>query len=300
MSPSQIVGPIPNGADSRRRKELANFLRTSRERIAPKQAGLPERPRRRVEGLRREEVAELAGISASWYTWMEQGRQMRVSAETLEQIASALQLNEDGREQLFLLAEVPPPRTPRYDPTIPPGIHALLMQYEPWPAYMVCSRWDIVDWNDAAARVFGDFAELPIRDRNLMSLIFTSPTFQTLFVESERMRRCVLSYFRANYNERLGDEHWTGLVSGLQRNSEDFRTMWQEYSVGRPPDWQKHLHHPELGSLLFDPVTLGIPPEHDLRIMFYAPADAETAAKLRASSDTARSLRVPDAPDVIF
>jgi transcriptional regulator with XRE-family HTH domain len=265
----------------RRRRELANFLRSRRERLSPARAGLPPRQRRRVEGLRREEVAELAGISASWYTWLEQGREIRVSAETLGRLADALQLQPDEHEQLFVLSKLPPPRLAHSDKSAPEGIRELLEKFDPWPAVAICTRWDVLEWNHGAARLFGDFGSIPIGKRNFLWLLFTDPSFRARFNEPDRMVRCVTSHFRVAFNERLSDQGWTDLVGALERQSEEFRAIWREYVVLRPPDWRKVINHPDLGRLQFDPITMEHPPDHQIRVVFYRPADAETEAKFR-------------------
>jgi transcriptional regulator with XRE-family HTH domain len=155
-----LAPPAQQVSELRQRRELANFLRARGERLSPTKLGL--RLRQRVEGLRREEVAELAGISASWYTWLEQGREIRVSAETLGQLAEALQLQQNEREQPFVLAQLPPPRLARSDKSAPQGIRDLVNRVDPWPAIAICTRWDVVEWNRGAVRLFGDFASLPI------------------------------------------------------------------------------------------------------------------------------------------
>jgi transcriptional regulator with XRE-family HTH domain len=268
-------------SELRRRRELANFLRARRERLSPTKLGLPLRQRRRVEGLRRDEVAELAGISASWYTWLEQGREIRVSAETLGRLAEALQLQQDEREQLFILSQLPPPRLAHSDKSAPEGIRDLLDKFDPWPAIALCARWDVVEWNHGAVRLFGDFAVTPIGKRNFLWLLLTHPSFRALFAESDRMIRCVTSHFRAAFNERLSDRGWADLVAALERQSEEFRLIWREYGVLRPPDWRKVMNHPELGRLQFDPITLEHPPDHQIRVIFYRPADVRTEAEFR-------------------
>jgi transcriptional regulator with XRE-family HTH domain len=276
-----LASPEQHGFELRRRRELANFLRARRERLSPGKLGLPLRQRRRVDGLRREEVAELAGISISWYTWLEQGREIRVSAETLGRLAEALQLQQDEREQLFVLSQLPPPRLAHSDKSAPEGIRNLLDKFDPWPAIAICTRWDVVEWNHGAVRLFGDFAAIPIGKRNFLWLLFTNPLFRALFAESDRMVRCVTSHFRAAFNKRLSDRGWTALVEALERQSEEFRLIWREYAVVRTPDWRKVMNHPEMGRLQFDPITLEHPPDHQIRVVFYRPADAETDSRFR-------------------
>ena len=149
------------------------------------------------------------------------------------------------------------------------------------PAIAICTRWDVVEWNRGAVRLFGDFAAIPPRERNLLSLLFTDPSFRALFAESDRMVRCVIAHFRAAFSERLSDRGWTDLVAAMERRSEEFRLIWREYGVMRPPDWRKVMVHPELGRLEFDPISLEHPPDHQIRVMFYRPANQETAAKFR-------------------
>lgn len=279
-----LAPPVQRVLELRQRRELANFLRARRERLSPTTVGLPLRQRRRVEGLRREEVAELAGISASWYTWLEQGREIRVSAETLERLAEALQLHHDEREQLFVLSQLSPPRLSQSDKPTPAGIRELLDRFDPLPGLALCTRWDVVAWNQGAVRLFGNFAAIPDGQRNFLWLLFTHPPFRALFAESDRMIRCVTSHFRASFNQRLSDRGWTDLVEALERRSAEFRSIWREYGVLRPPDWRKLIDHPELGRLQFDPITLEHPPDHQIRVMFYQPADAVTAAKFTRHS----------------
>jgi transcriptional regulator with XRE-family HTH domain len=271
-APAFAVDPT----ESRRKRELANFLRTKRESLNPAVLGLPLQSRRRTKGLRREEVAERAGISTSWYTWLEQARDIRVSPETLDHLASALQLHEQEREQLHLLAGLPPPRTVGPHATVPQSVRELVRRFDPMPAIVLCSRWDVVEWNDGAARLLGDFAAIPLRERNFLWLLFVDASFRHRFVEADRMCHCVMNSFRAEFHQRLGDSGWTELVQRLERASADFRARWQEYGVMRSPDWRKHIDHPDLGRLVFDPVTLSVPPDGDLRVMFYQPADKET------------------------
>lgn len=268
-------------ADLRRRRELANFLRTRRESLSPAQRGLPERSRRRVSGLRREEVAELAGISASWYTWLEQGRDIHISADTVERLANALELAPEEREQLFVLAELNPPRVPDVHETVPENVLALIDAFDPMPALVICSRWDVIAWNSGAALVFCDFEQIPLRERNVLWLLLQHEEFRSRFVEDERMLRCVMGHFRHAFGPRMDQPEWTALVHALERSSERFRILWQEHLVAKSPDWRKEIAHPGLGRLTFDPVTLSVPPDHNLRVLFYQPADSATSERVR-------------------
>jgi transcriptional regulator with XRE-family HTH domain len=185
-----------------RRKELAEFLRTQRGRVSPDKLGLRSTTRRRVGGLRRDEVAELADISVTWYTWLEQGRDINVSSRALERIATALQCADDERSYLFQLAgENPPQPGPRaVEP--PANLQLLLDALDPNPAYVVCPRFDVIAWNASATDVFGDFGRYPDNLRNLLWILLTDPSMQELFVEWERFVRCLLAWFRRAIRKR--------------------------------------------------------------------------------------------------
>lgn len=284
MAPS--LTPSENLAPVRRRRDLANFLLSRRERALPSSPG----KRRRVRGLRREEVAELAGISASWYTWLEQGRPIRVSPETLLRLASALQLDRDETEQLYILAELPPPVQREADRPSLPGLQELFGLLDEWPALAVCRRWDILEWNHAAECVFGDLSKLPLAHRNLLWLVYTEPGFRSLFVEWDRMAECVTNHFRAAYSERLEDPGWISLVRELERRSPEFRAKWTAHGVTRPPDWTKLLNHPTAGRLTLHTLTL-LAPGGDIRVMLLRPADEDTRLKISALRDMMREPR---------
>jgi transcriptional regulator with XRE-family HTH domain len=276
-----------NRATQLRRKELALFLRTKRARVSAQAKGLRPTPRRRVEGLRRDEVAELAGISVTWYTWLEQGREINVSPQTLDRIATALQCAEEERSYLFQLAgENPPARSPRR--TEPPSnLQLVLDALDPNPAYVICPRFDIFGWNASATAVFGDFGRYPEDARNLLWLLLTDASMQELFVDWNRVVRCMLASFRSAYAHASHDPKWTALVAALERVSPHFRAWWGLHEVAIPPDWPKELRH-RTGRMVLDPISLHINSGSNLAIIAFTPAQGTDTATRLAQLASAR------------
>jgi len=269
--------------EAARRAELADFLRTRRARLSPGQVGLPKGSRRRVPGLRREEVAELADIGVTWYTWLEQARPVNVSPHTLEQLAQALQMNSQEREHLFLLAGQSPPLPSSSGDLITASMQRVLDSLEPNPAYVTCPHWDLLAWNQAACLIFGEFDKILPEERNLMWLAFTEKAMRQLFVNWTGFARCLLLHFRADYGRSTGDPRWSQLVAALQQASPEFREWWSCHDVARPLDWQKELDHPVLGKLLLDSSTFGVHPTGSPRLVVYTPAlETDTAIKLQS------------------
>ena len=201
--------------DEIRRHELSDFLRTRRARIAPAGIGFPAARRRRTPGLRREEVAQLAGMSATWYTWLEQRRPISVSRGMLDNLARVLQLNPVERIQLFRLARREPAidSTPQRE-TVSPRFQRMLDQSDIMPSFVMGRRWDVLGWNRAARAFFLDFEQVPPDERNLVWLLFTHPALRSLVVEWSTRAQDTLARFRADYGRCAGDSHlfslWTG------------------------------------------------------------------------------------------
>ena len=192
--------------DTERRQELGNFLRTRRARIEASQVGLPTRQRRRIPGLRRDEVALLAGMSVDWYTWLEQGREINVSEQVVESLVQVLQLNASEREHLYLLAcQHLPPELPLVNETVSPTLQHFLDHLGASPAYVTGQRWDIVAWNKAACVVFGDYRQMTKRECNIVWRTFTSPTYRQLLVDWEGLAQHILARFRASCRRFFGD-----------------------------------------------------------------------------------------------
>jgi transcriptional regulator with XRE-family HTH domain len=259
-----------------RRKALAEFLRTRRARLTPQQVGLPEGLRRRTAGLRREEVALLANVGITWYTWLEQERDIHVSSEVLNSIASALALNHDERRHLFLLADQAlPPQVPPAEETISPNLRqfvdALAM-----PCYVIGRRWDRIAWNKLAGVVFG-LDTLPPRERNIIWRMFTNTTGRQ-FMEGWTLKaQWKLAQFRSDYGQYLGDPWFEALISDLQAVSPEFCEWWPRYDLLVPgsTDGPKTLNHPLVGRLTFNHMTFQVPNAPTLKVVIYTPLPGE-------------------------
>src|SRR5690349_22910145 len=197
VSPSAST-PAP-AAGERRRGELADFLRRRRASLKPQDVGLPNGGRRRTPGLRREEVAQIAGVGTTWYTWLEQGRDVRASMDVLESISRALRLTPAERDHLILLGrgEQAPPMTPTAE-QVSPTVKRLIKNLGPNPAYVLGRRWDIICWNRAYTAVFGDPGEVPKPFRNHVWLTFTDPARRELMPDWEKAARLQVARFRAD------------------------------------------------------------------------------------------------------
>lgn len=264
-------------------QELGDFLRSRRGRLAPSQVGLLGGERRRTPGLRRAEVAQLAGVSVDWYTWLEQGRPISVSTQVLESLVRVLQLDANEREHLFLLAhqQLPPERSALRE-TVSATLQRFLDHLDLSPAFAVGPRWDIVAWNEAARVVLYDFSSVSVRERNVLWRMFTSASHRQMVVDWEKHARRILAQFRTSYGRHPGDPWMTELVNDLQTISPEFRAWWPDHEVLRAPDVRKVLNHPEVGYLYFERVMFQVYDEPDLKVIVSTPLDeGETAAKMR-------------------
>lgn len=258
--------------DERRREQLADFLKTRRARISPEEAGLPNGSRRRTPGLRREEAAQLAGVGVTWYTWLEQTRDVRPSEQVLGGIARALKLNQDETDHLFVLAG----RSPRRangpaEETANPALRRLLAAVEPNPAYAMGRRWDKLAWNGAAVAVFGDYGSLPPRERNTVWRIFTDEGFRKSTVDWEGHARHVLAQFRASAGRHAGDPAFAELILDLEEASAEFREWWPRHDVEGSPEGRKEVDHPAVGRLVFEHTTLQLHDDPDLKVVVFTP-----------------------------
>jgi transcriptional regulator with XRE-family HTH domain len=266
-----------------RTQELGDFLRTRRGRIAPSQVGLPEGERRRTPGLRREEVAQLAGVSVDWYTWLEQGRPISVSTQVLESLVQALQLDANEREHLFLLAHrQPPPEGNPLRETVSATLQHFLDHLDLSPAFAVGPRWDIVAWNKAARVVLYDFPHMTMRERNVVWHTFTSASHRQMLVDWDKHARFLLAQFRASYGRFPGDPWMTELINELLDISPEFRAWWPDHDVQRGQDMKKVLNHPQVGYMYFDISMFQVYNEPDLKVIVSMPLnEGETTAKMR-------------------
>jgi hypothetical protein len=266
--------------DEAARQRLAEFLRSRRERLRPADFGLPGGGRRRTPGLRREEVALLAGIGVTWYTWLEQARPIAVSDQVLDSLAHTLRLDTVERGHLFALAGR---ETPAADPAtdlVPPVLQGLLDQQQPSPAYAMGRRWDVLAWNQAADALFSGFEHASPESRNLIWRLFLDPAFRDLMVDWEGHAQLVLAQFRVTWGHHAADPSFRTLVEQLQTESPDFRDWWPRHDVQGRSAAQRQFRHPRAGRLTLDQVTLRLGEAADLRVVLYVPSDDETRAGL--------------------
>lgn len=236
-----------------RRAELSEFLRTRRARLKPEDVGLPDFGRhRRVPGLRREELAQLAGVSVAYYTRLEQGNGRNVSAEVLDSIARALRLTDAEHNHLTHLAK---PKRHKKKPAaraqqVRGALRHLLDTMDgSVPAYISGRRSDILAWNGMAAAVFGDWSELPAQERNWARLVFLRPEYRDLYVEWEQKAYDIVSFLRMEAGCYPDDPRLSALVGELSVKSEEFRRLWATHDVKEKSYGVKRLRHPLVGEL---------------------------------------------------
>ncbi len=263
-------------AETVRRGELAAFLRSRRERIAPEQAGLPRGPRRRTPGLRREEVAHLSTVGVTWYTWLEQARDIQVSAQVLDALSRALMLDASERAHLFALAGTADPAPADETTAVPPGIRQMLAQLEPFPACVQNARYDILAYNRTYGRLLGDLDALPAEDRNCMWLAFTDPEWKAAMPDREETVRLMTARFRSRMAEHLAEPAWKALLRRLEHTSGEFRELWQRHEVARAVDKCKRFRNPLVGTLSFTYHGLWLSPAEGARMGTYVPRDEQT------------------------
>jgi transcriptional regulator with XRE-family HTH domain len=275
---------LPGGRSLDRRAELSEFLRTRRARLKPEDVGLPDFGRhRRVPGLRREELSQLAGVSVAYYTRLEQGNGRNVSAEVLDAIARALRLTDAERAHLTHLAK---PKEHKKKTTaraeqVRGSIRQLLDSIDV-PAYVSGRRSDIVAWNRMAAAVFGDWAELPAQERNWARLVFLRPEYRDLFVPWEQKATDMVSYLRMDAGCHPDDPRLSALVGELSVKSEEFRRLWATHDVKEKNYGVKQLRHPLVGELTlnFESFPLSDGTEQTL-ITYHAEPGSPSADALR-------------------
>jgi len=259
---------------------LGTFLRDRRSRLDPAVFGFSGR--RRTPGLRREEVAQRANISPTWYTWLEQGRGGAPSADVLNRIASGLMLTEPEREHLFILGLGRPPEV-RYRAVegISPRLQRLLDTLEVSPALVRTAAWDIVAWNRAATIVMTDYGKLAPDDRNVLRLLFSNPGVRNVQHDWEAMARFVVGAFRADAARAGATSEISDLVEELCRTSAEFKRIWEENEVIAHGEGTKRLRHPVLGDIELEYSGFAIDGRPDLNMVVYNPVDPDIAERIR-------------------
>lgn len=269
---------------------LGAFLRDRRCRMDAAAFGLPT-ARRRTPGLRREEVAQRANVSVTWYTWLEQGRGGAPSADVLERIARALMLTDVEREHLFLLGLGRPPEVHyrQNDDGISPRLQRILDALELSPAIIKTATWDIVAWNRAAAVVLGNYAARAPQERNVLRMMFCDPSVRARQHDWESVARFVVATFRADAVRAGAAANVEALVDELSRASPEFAAMWREKEVGQHSEGTKMLRHPTAGLLAFEYSAFTVDGRPDLSMVIYNPATPEVAAEVKQLIEVANA-----------
>ena len=253
------------------RRELSEFVMSRRKTSRPEDVGLMPGPRRRTPGLRREEVAQLAGVGVTWYTWFEQGRDIRVSTHFLENVCRALCLTATERAHLFTLAQHrPPPHSTVELPTVTHAVQAMLSSL-PNPAYITTQRWDVVAWNKSAVKLFLDYSLIPSEKRNHLWLVFTDPKWRRLLLDWEEVARDMLANVRINYARANGDPTFDELVAALEDASPEFRRWWPLQSVYSRSEGVKRLRDESMGEVQLEHTAFLVEGAPQLRMVIYTP-----------------------------
>jgi len=261
---------------------LGAYLRDRRAKLDPAAFGLPM-ARRRTPGLRREEVAQRANVSATWYTWLEQGRGGAPSPDVLNRIARALMLTDVEREHLFLLALGRPPEV-RYQAAegVTPRLQRVLDALTLSPALVKTSTWDIVAWNRAASAVLADYGKLAPSERNILRLMFCNAEVRAAQPDWEGAARFVVAAFRAETARAGAAESMKALVEDLRRRSPEFEAMWSDNDVRTYGEGTKHLRHPVIGEIALEYSAFAVDGRPDLGMVVYNPATPADAEKIRS------------------
>jgi transcriptional regulator with XRE-family HTH domain len=267
----------------RRRAELADFLRKRRASLQPEVVGLPNGGRRRTPGLRREEVAQLAGVGTTWYTWLEQGRDVRASLEVLDAVARGLRLTPAERIHLIQLGRgEEAPACPGPAERVSPTVRRLVENLGANPAYLLGRRWDYLAWNRAACVLLGDIGKLPRGARNHIWQTFMDPTRRELFSDWEKSSRLLVAKLRADSAQHLGDPAFEQLIESLRSSSPEFCKAWKRHEVARGGEGRKAVQHPTAGLLVFEHAVFCPHEAPEQRMVLYSPTEEhDTRAKFQ-------------------
>jgi transcriptional regulator with XRE-family HTH domain len=261
---------------------LGSYLKDRRAKLDPTAFGLPL-TRRRTPGLRREEVAQRANVSATWYTWLEQGRGGAPSADVLDRIARALMLTQVEREHLFLLGLGRPPEV-HYQAAegVTPRLQRVLDALQLSPAIIKTPTWDVVAWNRAAAAVLTDYGAIPVGQRNILRLMFCDPRVRAAQPDWDSVARFVVAAFRADAARAGAARNVQALVDELCRLSPEFEAMWRDNDVRTYGEGTKQLRHPRAGVIELEYSAFAVDGRPDLGMVVYNPATPADADKIRS------------------
>lgn len=258
-----------------RRKELGEFLQVLRSRFAPEAFGFPAGSRRRTQGLRREEVAQLAGISPTWYTWIEQGRAVNVSADALGRLAQTLRLTRGERAYIFELAGRRDPLGAEPEDDAASALLTGLLGNIDVPAYILGRTWDMLAWNKAAAALFTGWLDKPAKahepPRNLLRFVFLRPQTKKFLADWETRARRITAEFRADCRTRLDEPALVLLIEELKKGSAEFSRYWKQHDVLERQGGQRAFNHPRLGFVTYQQVTLRPVDQEHLKLVLLKP-----------------------------
>lgn len=258
-----------------KRRELGKFLKSRRSRLTPEQFGLPVGPRRKVQGLRREELAQIAGIGLTWYTWLEQGKSIQVSTQVLECLVTVMQLNAEERNHLYKLAlgQLPVEQTASIEESLIPIVQNFMNEYQRCPAYVTDQRWDILLWNKAGEQVFGNFEKMDKKERNAIWRCFASPAYRNLIEDWENHAKRLLAQFRSTSTPFVGENWFKDLVAELMVISPEFRQWWPSYDISGTPIGKKMINHPRVGTMVMEHITFRVYDAPELKLTVYRPLE---------------------------
>jgi transcriptional regulator with XRE-family HTH domain len=261
---------------------LGVYLKDRRTKLDPTAFGFPPE-RRRTPGLRREEVAQRANISATWYTWLEQGRGGAPSADVLDRIARALMLTDAEREHLFLLGLGRPPEV-RYQNRegVTPRLQRVLDALEPSPALIRTATWDVVAWNRAATVMLTDYASIPAEQRNILRFIFFNPQARAAQYDWTSVARYAVGAFRVDVARAGAAAKVSAFVDELCALSPEFDAMWRDHNVSTHHEGVKHIRHPVLGRLAFEYSAFAVDGRPDLTMLIYNPTEPEDIERIKS------------------
>jgi transcriptional regulator with XRE-family HTH domain len=264
------------------RQQLADFLKGCRARMTPADLGLPDSSRRRTPGLRREDVASLAGVSVTWYTWLEQGRDIRVSDDVLEKISQTLRMSKTEREFLYgLVQHRPAPLAEPLDGHVDEALERMISALNV-PALVITLGWDVMAWNSIMAAVFSEYQKIKPGERNLLRHLLTDERYQGDLDEYRRIARRVIAKFRIDYSHAPEDSAMNALIRELSDACEIFAELWAESEVADRSHGINSWTHPKLGGITFEHTSYIPEGSPDLRLVIFIPENAESRAKLAA------------------
>jgi transcriptional regulator with XRE-family HTH domain len=264
------------------RVQLSDFLKSCRARRTPAAVGLIPAERRRSKGLRREDVAALAGLSATWYTWLEQGRDVHPSDQVLERLSGALGLSPAERDYLFMLAQHrPPPLAPAPAVEIRPPTRRMLDALNV-PALVHTRRWDVVAWNPVWPKCFPDFGQRPAGDRNLLKILLTEADFHREPTEHDQIARRVLARARLDYSQSADDPAFDRLIEELSATCPDVQRYWRSAEITSSSEGVYKATYPQLGEIAFEHTSYTIEAAPQLRLLLFSPADEVSSRNLSA------------------